>query len=159
DGVRHTARHIVVATGSAPFLPPVPGLRELDGVWGTREATSMKEVPRRMLVLGGGAAGVELAQVVNRLGGSAVIVEGADRRRPREAPPLGHALSEAMRQDGIELMLGQHATGARRDGDEFVLEFDGGHELRGDRLLVATGRRPRVEGIGLETVGIEARPQ
>src|SRR5580698_1090003 len=158
DGARHTAEHVVVATGAAPFVPPVPGLRELDGVWGTREATSMKAVPRRLLVLGGGAAGVEIAQIVRRLGGEAVIVEGAGRVIPREAAPLGEALSEALRQDGIELMLGMHATAARREGDEYVLQFDGDTELRGDRLLVATGRRPRVEGIGLETVGVEAGP-
>jgi dihydrolipoamide dehydrogenase len=158
DGTRHTAEHVVVATGAAPFVPPVPGLRELDGVWGTREATSMKAVPRRLLVLGGGAAGVEIAQIVRRLGGEAVIVEGAGRVIPREAAPLGEALSEALRQDGIELMLGVHATAALRDGDEYVLQLDGGKELRGDRLLVATGRRPRVEGIGLETVGVEANP-
>ena len=158
DGTRHTAEHVVVATGSDPFVPPIPGLRELDGVWGTRQATSMKEVPRRMLVLGGGAAGTELAQVVNRFGGEAVIVEGADRVMPREAAPLGHALSDALRRDGIELKLGQHTSGARRDGDEYVLEFPDGSELRGDKLLVATGRRPRVEGIGLETVGVEVDP-
>jgi pyruvate/2-oxoglutarate dehydrogenase complex dihydrolipoamide dehydrogenase (E3) component len=157
-GVRHTAEHIVVATGSDPIVPPIPGLRGLEGVWGTREATGMKEVPRRMLVLGGGAAGVELAQVVRRLGGEAALVEGADRVLPREAPALGEALSEALRRDGIELMLGMHASAARREGDEFVLQFDGGTDLRGDRLLVATGRRPRVEGIGLETVGVEAGP-
>ena len=157
-GVRHTAEHVVVATGAAPFVPPIPGLRELDGVWGTREATSMKVVPRRLLVLGGGAAGVELAQVVRRLGGAAVLVEGADRVLPREPAPLGQALSEALRRDGIELMLGMHASSAKREGDEFVLGFEGGKELRGDRLLVATGRRPRVEGIGLETVGVEANP-
>ena len=157
-GVRHTADHIVVATGAAPFVPPVPGLRELEGVWGTREATSMKAVPRRLLVLGGGAAGVELAQVVRRLGGEAVVVEGADRVLPREPAPLGQALSEALRRDGIELMLGTHASAARREGDEYVLQFEGAKELRGDRLLVATGRRPRVEGIGLETVGIEVNP-
>jgi pyruvate/2-oxoglutarate dehydrogenase complex dihydrolipoamide dehydrogenase (E3) component len=159
DGVRHTAEHIVVATGSDPITPPVPGLRELDGVWGTREATSMKAVPRRLLVLGGGSAGVELAQVVRRLGGEAMIVEGADRVLPREPEPLGKALSDALRRDGIELMLGMHATAARREGDEYVLQFDGDAELRGDRLLVATGRRPRVEGIGLETVGVEANPE
>jgi pyruvate/2-oxoglutarate dehydrogenase complex dihydrolipoamide dehydrogenase (E3) component len=159
DGVRHTAEHVVVATGAAPFVPPIPGLRELDGVWGTREATSMKAVPRRLLVLGGGAAGVEIAQIVRRLGGEAVIVEGADRVIPREAAPLGEALAEALRRDGIELMLGLHATAARREGDEFVLQLDGGKELRGDRLLVATGRRPRVEGIGLETVGVEVNPR
>jgi pyruvate/2-oxoglutarate dehydrogenase complex dihydrolipoamide dehydrogenase (E3) component len=158
DGVRHTAEHVVVATGADPFVPPVPGLRELEGVWGTREATSMKAVPRRLLVLGGGAAGVELAQIVRSLGGEAVIVEGADRLLPREPAPLGQALGEALSLDGIELMLGMHAAAARRDGDEYVLELDGGTEVRGDRLLVATGRRPRVEGIGLETVGVEANP-
>jgi dihydrolipoamide dehydrogenase len=159
EGVRHSAEHIVVATGSDPIVPPVPGLRELDGVWGTRQATSMKAVPRRLLVLGGGPAGVELAQVVRRLGGEAVIVEGADRLLPREPAPLGNALGEALRREGIELMLGMHATAARRDGDEYVLGFDGSADLRGDHLLVATGRRPRVEGIGLETVGVEAGPQ
>jgi len=163
-GGRHTADDVVVATGADPFVPPVPGLRELDGVWGTREATSMKEVPRRLLVLGGGSAGVELAQVVRRLGGEAVIVEGSDRVLPREAKPLGDALGEALRRDGIELVLGRHATAARRDGAEFVLAFDddgpdAATELRGDRLLVATGRRPRVHGIGLETVGIDPDPR
>ena len=159
DGVRHTAEHVVVATGADPIVPPVPGLRELEGVWGTREATSMKSVPRRMLVLGGGAAGTELAQVVRSFGGEVVLVEGADHLLPREAAPLGAALGAALRRDGIELVLGMHATGARRDGDEYVLEFGDGTEQRGDRLLVATGRRPRVEGIGLETVGVEPNPR
>jgi pyruvate/2-oxoglutarate dehydrogenase complex dihydrolipoamide dehydrogenase (E3) component len=158
DGVGHTAEHIVVATGADPVVPPVPGLRELKGVWGTREATSMKEVPRRLLVLGGGAAGTELAQVVRSFGGEVVLVEGADRVLPREAVPLGRALAEALRRYGIELVLGMQATAARREGEEFVLEFGDGTEQRGDRLLVATGRRPRVQGIGLETVGVEANP-
>jgi len=158
DGTRHTAEHVVVATGSAPIAPPVPGLRDLEDVWGTREATSMKAVPRRLLVLGGGSAGVEIAQIVRRLGGEAVLVEGADRVLPREPAPLGEALAEALRRDGIELVLGMHASAARRDGAEYVLALEDGRELRGDRLLVATGRRPRVEGIGLETVGVEADP-
>jgi dihydrolipoamide dehydrogenase len=159
DGVPHRAEHIVVATGSYPVAPPIPGLGELKGVWGTREATSMKEVPRRLLVLGGGSAGVELAQVVRRLGGEAVLVEGADRLVPREPAPLGEALGEALRHDGIELVLGMHPNRAAREGDEYVLGFEGGMEVRGDRLLVATGRRPRVEGIGLETVGVTAGPR
>jgi dihydrolipoamide dehydrogenase len=159
EGVRHTAAHIVVATGADPIVPPVPGLRELDGVWTNREATGMKAVPRRLLVLGGGPVGVEMAQVVRRLGGEAVLVEGADRLLPREPAPLGEALGEALRRDGIELRLGMHATAALREGDEFVLRFDGGTDLRGDRLLVATGRRPRVEGIGLETVGVAVDPR
>ena len=158
DGVRHTAEHVVVATGADPIVPPIPGLRGLEGLWGTREATSMKAVPRRLLVLGGGSAGVEIAQIVRRLGGEAVIVEGADRLVPREAAPLGQALGDALRKEGIEVLTGTRATGARRDGAEFVLEFDGGKELRGDHLLAATGRRPRVAGIGLETIGVEAAP-
>jgi pyruvate/2-oxoglutarate dehydrogenase complex dihydrolipoamide dehydrogenase (E3) component len=159
DGERHTADHVVIASGADPIVPPVPGLRELDGVWTNREATGMKAVPRRLLILGGGPVGVEMAQIVRRLGGEAVVVEGGDRVLPREAAPLGEALGEALQRDGIELVLGMHATGARRDGDEYVLQFDGGTETRGDRLLVATGRRPRVEGIGLETVGVEANPR
>jgi dihydrolipoamide dehydrogenase len=158
EGVRHVAEHVVVATGSDPIVPPIPGLRELGGVWTSREATSMTAVPRRLLILGGGPVGVEMAQVVRRLGGEAVLVEGADRVLAREPAPLGQALGEALRRDGIELMLGMHATAARREGNEYVLAFDGGRELRGARLLVATGRRPRVEGIGLETVGVEADP-
>ncbi len=155
-GTRHTTEHIVVATGSDPVAPPVPGLDALEGVWGTREATAMKAVPRRLIVLGGGSAGVEIAQVVRRLGGEAVLVEGADRLIPREPAPLGEALAEALRRDGIELRLGVHAAEALRDGDDYVLKLSDGTEVRGERLLVATGRRPRVEGIGLETVGIDA---
>ena len=155
DGVAHTAEHVVLANGADPIVPPVPGLRELDGVWTNREATGMKAVPRRMLVLGGGPVGVEMAQAVRRLGGEVALVDGAEHVLAREPTPLGEALGEVLRREGIELHLGAHATAARREGEDYVLEFEDGRELRGDRLLVATGRRPRVEGIGLETVGIE----
>jgi pyruvate/2-oxoglutarate dehydrogenase complex dihydrolipoamide dehydrogenase (E3) component len=158
NGVPHTAEHVVVATGAEPNVPPVPGLRELEGVWGSREATSMKAVPRRMLVLGGGPVGVEMAQVVRSLGGEVALVEGAEHLLAREAAPLGEALGEVLRRQGVELHLGVHASAARRDGDDYVLELPDGGELRGDRLLVATGRRPRVAGIGLETVGITPDP-
>jgi dihydrolipoamide dehydrogenase len=159
DGVRHTAEHVVVACGADPFIPPIPGLRELQGVWTNREATAMKSVPRRLLVLGGGPVGVEMAQAVRRLGGEVALVESSGHVLAREPAPLGEALGEVLRRDGIELILGAHAAAARRDGDDYVLELDDGRELRGDRLLVATGRRPRVDGIGLETVGIEADPR
>jgi pyruvate/2-oxoglutarate dehydrogenase complex dihydrolipoamide dehydrogenase (E3) component len=159
DGVRHTAGHIVVATGSEPVVPQIRGLRELDGVWGTREATSMTSVPRRLLVLGGGSAGVEISQIVRRLGGEVALIQHGERVLPREAAPLGDALGEVLRRDGIELMLGTDATAAQRDGDEYMLLLDDGTQLRGDRLLVATGRRPRVASIGLETVGVEANPR
>ncbi len=156
DGARYTADHVVLANGADRIVPPVPGLRELDGVWGTNEATGMKAVPRRLLVLGGGAAGVELAQVVRRLGGEVALVEAAERVLAREPAPLGEALGEALSRDGIELRLGVRATQASRDGHDFVVRLEDGQELRGDRLLVATGRRPRVDGIGLETIGVTA---
>jgi pyruvate/2-oxoglutarate dehydrogenase complex dihydrolipoamide dehydrogenase (E3) component len=156
DGVRHTAEHVVLANGAEPVIPPIPGLRELEGVWTNREATGMKAVPRRLLVLGGGPVGVELSQAVRRFGGEVVLVEGGEHVLSREPAPLGEALEEVLRRDGIEVVLGVHATAARRGGEDYILECDDGRELRGDRLLVATGRRPRVSGIGLETVGVEA---
>ena len=114
----------------------------------------MKAIPRRLLVLGGGPVGVELAQAVRRLGGEVVLVERSERVLSHEAAPLGEALGEVLRRDGIELLLDASVSAARRDHDDYVLELDDGRELRGDRLLVATGRRPRVNGIGLESVGI-----
>jgi pyruvate/2-oxoglutarate dehydrogenase complex dihydrolipoamide dehydrogenase (E3) component len=154
---RYTAANVVVATGSDAVIPPVPGLRELDGVWTNREATGMKAVPRHLLILGGGPVGAEMAQVVRRFGGDVTVVEGAEHVLAREPAPLGHALGEEMRRDGIELILGIKAVSARRDGDDYVLVLDDGREPRGDRLLVATGRRPRVPA-GLDTVGVTAGP-
>jgi dihydrolipoamide dehydrogenase len=157
-GVRHTARHVVVATGSDPVVPPVPGLRELEGIWTNREVTGMKAVPRHLLILGGGPVGAEMAQAVRRLGGEVTLVEGAVHVLAREPAPLGDALGEVLRRDGIELLLGVHATAARREGEDYVLSLESGRELRGDHLLAATGRRPRVPA-GLETVGVQAGPQ
>jgi pyruvate/2-oxoglutarate dehydrogenase complex dihydrolipoamide dehydrogenase (E3) component len=156
DGVPHNARHIVVATGSDPITPPVPGLSALEGVWSNREVTGMKAVPRRLVILGGGPVGSEMAQAVRRLGGEVVLVEGAQHVLGREPAPLGEALGEVLRGDGIELILGVLATAARRDGEDYVLALNDGREARGDHLLVATGRRPRVDGIGLDTVGVHA---
>jgi pyruvate/2-oxoglutarate dehydrogenase complex dihydrolipoamide dehydrogenase (E3) component len=150
---RYTARDVVLANGSDPVVPPVPGLRELDGLWSNREVTAMKAVPRRLLILGGGPVGAEMAQAVRRLGGEVALVEGASHVLAREPEPLGDALGAVLRKDGVELYLGVHATSARRDGPDYVLVLDDGTELRGDRLLICTGRRPRTAGIGLETTG------
>ena len=128
DGVRHTADHVVLATGADPVVPPIPGLRELDGVWTNREATGMKAVPRRLLVLGGGPVGVEMAQAVRRLGGEVALVEGAEHLLAREPAPLGEALGEVLRRDGIELVLG-----AQRDR----------RAARRRRLRPRARRRPR----------------
>ena len=116
-------------------------------------------IPRRLVVLGGGAAGVELAQATHRLGAEVALVESAPHLLAREPAPLGEALADALRRDGVEVVVGIEATGARREGDDYVLALADGRELRGERLLVATGRRPRVDAIGLETVGVEADPR
>jgi pyruvate/2-oxoglutarate dehydrogenase complex dihydrolipoamide dehydrogenase (E3) component len=138
NGVRHSADNIVVATGSAPFIPPIPGLRELEGVWTNREATGMKAVPRRLLVLGGGPVGVELAQAVRRFGGEVALVNSGEHLLDREPAPLGEALAENLRRDGIELSLGAHATGARSAGEDYVLELDDGRNgIRVDAHLRA----------------------
>ena len=149
------ARHVVIATGSSAFVPPIPGLSELSGVWTNREATALREVPRRLLVLGAGAVGVEMAQAVARMGASVAIVEGMDHVLPHEPKPLGDGLGAVLSAEGVELCFGEHASAARFEDGEYVLELPERGELRGDKLLVATGRRPRGEGIGLETVGIE----
>ena len=156
NGVRHTAEHIVVATGSDPVVPPVTGLRELEGLWGTREATSMKQVPSRLLVLGGGPAGVELSQAVRGLGGEVALVEAAERVLAREPAPLGEALGEVLRRDGVELVLGQHASAARREGEDYVLALEDGFRLHrlidpettpADSFLRAIGDLQRSIGI------------
>jgi pyruvate/2-oxoglutarate dehydrogenase complex dihydrolipoamide dehydrogenase (E3) component len=133
----------VLATGSEAVVPPVPGLQGLEGVWTNREATGLTEVPRRLLVLGGGPVGLELGQALVRMGASVAIVEGAERLLAREPAALGEAIAGALADDGVELRLGRHAAAARRGGGEFVLELADGPSLRGARLLLATGRRPR----------------
>jgi pyruvate/2-oxoglutarate dehydrogenase complex dihydrolipoamide dehydrogenase (E3) component len=155
DGVRHTADHVVVATGSDPVFPPVPGLADLDGVWTNREATGMKAVPRHLLVIGGGPVGVEMTQIVRGLGGDVTLVEAAGHLLSAEPAPLGEALAEVLCRDGATLLLDAKVTSARRDGTDYVLGLADGREVRGDRLLVATGRRPRLPD-GLDTVGVTA---
>src|SRR5262244_4006645 len=121
NGVRHTARDVVLANGSDPVIPPIPGLRELDGVWTNREVTGMKAIPRHLVILGGGPVGAEMAQAVRRLGGEVALVEAAGHVLAREPAPLGKALGEELRRDGIELLLGTRVTAARRDGPDYVL--------------------------------------
>ena len=154
DGTRHTAGHVVLATGSDPVIPPVPGLSELGGVWTNRGVTGMTAIPQRLVILGGGPVGAEMAQAVRRLGGEVALAEGAAHVLAREPVPLGEALGEVLRADGIELLLGVRATAARRDGPDYVLVLEDGRELRGDQLLLATGRRPRTSGLGLDSVGV-----
>ena len=149
---------IIVATGSEAVVPPIPGLAEA-GYWTNREATELTEIPGSAVVIGGGAVGIELAQFLVRFGSRVTLVQGAERLADREAAEIGDYLYEILTGDGIDVRLGVHAQAVRREGDERVVELDDGSEGRGEVVIVAVGRRPRAQGIGLETVGIEQTRQ
>jgi pyruvate/2-oxoglutarate dehydrogenase complex dihydrolipoamide dehydrogenase (E3) component len=146
---------IILATGSEPVIPPIDGLQELEGLWTNREATGAKEVPERLIVLGGGPVGVELGQAFARMGASVAIAEGEDRLLSKESERAGELLGDALEAEGIELKLGAKASAAEPRADGYALSFEDGSELRGEKLLVATGRRPRIDRLGLENAGIE----
>lgn len=151
-----SARHaVVVATGSTPNLPPVDGLADLE-YWTTREATSAREIPDRLAVLGGGVAGVELAQAFARLGAAVTLVArgGLLGAFPE---PAARLVAAGLRADGVELHLHTGTRSASENDDgTFTLVLDGGATVTADKLLVATGRHPALEGIGLESVGLAA---
>jgi pyruvate/2-oxoglutarate dehydrogenase complex dihydrolipoamide dehydrogenase (E3) component len=159
EDTEYTAANIVLANGSDPVIPPIAGLRELPGLWTNREATGLRAVPQSLIVLGGGPVGVEMAQALARMGCRIDLVESSAHLLAHEPQPLGDALGDALRADGIEVHLGQHATAARHERGDCVLVLGDGRELRAERLLAATGRRARVADIGLDTVGIEPEPQ
>ncbi|MEV4434993.1 NAD(P)/FAD-dependent oxidoreductase [Streptomyces sp. NPDC049555] len=151
------ARHgIVLATGSHPQVPPVPGLETVP-YWTNREAVAAQEPPRSLLVLGGGAVGVELAQVFARFGTQVTVVEALDRLLPAEEPEAGALVEQVLRAEGLAVRTGARATAARHDGDSFTLALDGGEELTAQQLLVATGRRAALADLGLETIGMDPR--
>jgi pyruvate/2-oxoglutarate dehydrogenase complex dihydrolipoamide dehydrogenase (E3) component len=149
---------IIVATGSEAIVPRIPGLAEA-GYWTNREATDLTEIPESAVVIGGGAVGIELAQFLARFGSRVTIVDGSDRLAAREDPSIGRRLAGILEDDGIEVRLGLHATEVRREGGDRVVTLDDGSQARGAVLIVATGRRPRTAGLGLETVGIEPTPR
>jgi pyruvate/2-oxoglutarate dehydrogenase complex dihydrolipoamide dehydrogenase (E3) component len=158
DVRRLTARKaVVVATGTVPLLPPLPGLTEA-APWDNRTATGAKEVPRRLLVLGGGAVGVEMAQAFRRLGSAEVaLVEGSARLLAREEPFAGEEVRASFEQEGIRVLTGAHLTEVRRSGTSGPVTgvLEDGNEITADELLVAVGRRPHTADIGLESVGLE----
>ncbi|MDQ3896295.1 MAG: NAD(P)/FAD-dependent oxidoreductase [Actinomycetota bacterium] len=154
DGRRLTARRaVVLATGTSAVIPPIPGLRESDP-WDNRSVTAAKEVPGRLLVLGGGAVGAEMAQAFRRLGAEAVtVVEAADRLLPNEEPFAGEEVRAAFEAEGITVITGVKLTAARRTG-ALTGTLEDGRELTADEILVAVGRRPSTADLGLETVGL-----
>jgi pyruvate/2-oxoglutarate dehydrogenase complex dihydrolipoamide dehydrogenase (E3) component len=151
------ARAVVLATGTSPLIPPIPGLREA-GPWDNRSVTSAKELPRRLLVLGGGAIGAEMAQAYKRLGcEETVVLEGSERLLAREEPFASEELRAAFEAEGITVVTGARMTAARRlgaDGPVVATRADG-REFTGDEILVAVGRRPATTGVGLEHAGLE----
>jgi pyruvate/2-oxoglutarate dehydrogenase complex dihydrolipoamide dehydrogenase (E3) component len=147
-------RAVVVATGSGPFLPPIDGLADVMA-WTNREATQASIVPERLLVLGGGAVGVELAQAYRRLGSAVTLVEGAPRLLGREEPFAGDEVREAFEAEGIEVLVEARAASVSRTNGNIALRLVDGRMLEGDELLVGVGRRPSTDDLGLETVGLE----
>jgi dihydrolipoamide dehydrogenase len=152
------ARHaVVLVTGSTATVPPIPGLREARP-WTPREATNTAAPPRRLVVLGGGVVGCEMAQAMRGLGSAEVtIVHRGQRLLDRNEPFAGEMLATAFAEAGITVLLGRSVTGVRRaqPGGELSVQLDDGRELVGDELLVAVGRTPGTVDLGLETVGLE----
>ncbi|MGY1641533.1 dihydrolipoyl dehydrogenase family protein [Geodermatophilus sp. SYSU D00703] len=150
---RLTARHAVaVCTGSEAAVPPVDGLADV-GPWTPREATSAKEVPGRLLVVGGGYVGCEMATAWQALGAQVTVLQRADRLLDDMEPEAGDAVAAALRGWGVDVRLGTDVAAARREGDDVVLQCTSG-EVRGDEVLVAVGRRARTGDIGIDTVGL-----
>ncbi|MFN8113558.1 MAG: NAD(P)/FAD-dependent oxidoreductase [Solirubrobacterales bacterium] len=145
---------VIVATGSGAAMPPIPGLDAVSA-WTNREITTAKSPPASLVVLGGGVVGIEMAQAWSSLGTEVTVVEGFERILPREEEFAADEVASALRDRGVVLRTGEKVTAARREGDETVLELESGGTVSGERLLVAVGRKARVDGIGLESVGVE----
>ena len=151
--VLHARLAVVIATGSAAAIPPIPGLAEASP-WTNREATTASTIPGRLLVLGGGAAGVELAQAYATLGSRVTVIEAERRLLPKAEPFAGQELREALTSRGVDVRTGVRAAAVRRDGPQVTVTLSGGQQIRGEEILVAAGRRPRTQDLGLETVGL-----
>jgi pyruvate/2-oxoglutarate dehydrogenase complex dihydrolipoamide dehydrogenase (E3) component len=152
-GRRLSAEHLVVSTGSDAVVPPIDGLDQVP-VWTNREATTLTDIPRRVVMIGGSAVGVELGLFLRRYGAEVTILETAERLLSREDPRAGELTEQYLRAEGIDVRTGTTAARVRRDGEDSVVELDGG-EVRCDVVVVGTGRRPRTADLGLEHVGVQ----
>lgn len=146
-------RAVIVATGTRPSLPPIPGLDEVGG-WTNREGTTSEQVPGRLLVLGGGPIGSELAQAWASLGSRVVLLETAPRILAKEEAYAAEQVTERLRGAGVDVRTGITVTRADRQGETVVVTLEGGESLEGDELLVAAGRTPNSDGLTLERVGV-----
>src|ERR671919_184457 len=147
-------RAVVVATGTAALLPPIDGLREAKP-WTNREATTAKRVPDRLVVLGGGVVGVEMAQAYASFGCHVTLIEAADRLIAREEPFASDDVEQGLREAGVDVHLEVKATAVRSHDGEVEVELESGGPARGEELLVAIGRRHNTDDLGLESVGLE----
>ena len=154
DDTLAAGQAVVVATGSGPAMPPIDGLREATP-WTNREATTAKEPPDRLTILGGGVVGVEMAQAWRALGSQVTLIEAGDRLLAREEPFASEHVEQSLREHGVDVRKGAMATAVRSEGGEVVVELDSGDSIPGDELLVAIGRRPNTTDLGMETVGLE----
>jgi dihydrolipoamide dehydrogenase len=155
DGTAYSARRaVVLATGSEPLVPPIPGLAEAHG-WTNREATTSHEVPQRLIVLGGGVIGVELGQAWSTLGSQVAIVEAEPRLLGREEEFAARYVHDALTARGVEVHTGSPAVRVERDERGVRLTLESGVEIAGDEILVGVGRRPATRDLGLEAVGLE----
>jgi pyruvate/2-oxoglutarate dehydrogenase complex dihydrolipoamide dehydrogenase (E3) component len=148
------ARRFVIATGSQPVVPPIPGIAEI-GYETNETIFKRRELPPRLAVIGGGPVGVELAQAFARLGSRVTIVESADRILPVADSEVSAALRQVLEAEGIALRLSCQVANARRDGDSRQLFLSNGESVECERILVAAGRRPAVFGLGLDEAGVE----
>ena len=144
---------VVIAVGTGALMPPISGLAAA-GAWSNREITTAREVPGRLLVLGGGVVGVEMAQAWASLGSRVTVIEAEQRLLPREEPLAGDELQAALERLGVPVRIGVRATEVAREGGEITVSLENGERVTGDRLLVAIGRRPLTADLGLETVGL-----
>lgn len=157
DGHSFEARRgIIIATGSVPSVPSIPGLAEA-GYWDTRDAIRADALPASLLVLGGGAIGCELGQVFARFGAHVTIVEAQDRLLPHEESVASETLTEAFVDEGIDVITGAAVRSVRGDGPELTAELSDGTALQVERVLVASGRTLDLGSLGLETAGVEVR--
>jgi len=156
DGVTYEAsRAVVLSTGTSAVIPPIPGLTDV-AYWTNREAIEVEQLPASLAVLGGGAIGLELAQVFARFGVQVTIIEGMDHVLAIEEPEAGAVLAEVLQRDGIELCLNAKTQAVRKEGSSTIaITLDGGRQVNAERLLVATGRRANLKDLGLETIGLD----
>ncbi|HEV7931122.1 MAG TPA: NAD(P)/FAD-dependent oxidoreductase [Actinomadura sp.] len=157
-GQRLTADHIIVATGSTPAIPPIDGLADVP-VWTTREATTLTEIPRRAVFVGGGAVGVELGQFLARMGTHVTIVQRGRRLLDREDPRLGDLVARRLAADGIDVRVATRTRSAHRDGGDTIVQLDDGTRVRTDVIVLAAGRTPATAGLNLETAGVRPGPR